>query len=40
MKTYTDEKLDQEWVTLISIARRMGLSKEEVKDFLINSSKK
>ncbi|MDO6658285.1 anti-repressor SinI family protein [Anaerobacillus sp. 1_MG-2023] len=40
MKTYTDEKLDQEWVALISIARRMGLSKEEVKDFLINSSKK
>ncbi|MFK3960893.1 anti-repressor SinI family protein [Guptibacillus hwajinpoensis] len=40
MKTYIDEKLDQEWVTLISTARRMGLSKEEVKDFLINSSKK
>ncbi len=40
MRTYTGEKLDQEWVTLISIAKKIGLSKEEVKTFLNNSSKK
>ncbi|WP_347548432.1 anti-repressor SinI family protein [Pseudalkalibacillus hwajinpoensis] len=40
MRTHTDEKLDQEWVDLISIAIKIGLSKEEVKRFLVNSSKK
>ncbi|MDP4551591.1 anti-repressor SinI family protein [Guptibacillus hwajinpoensis] len=39
MRTYTDEKLDEEWVTLISIAKKLGLSKEEVKQFIASSSK-
>ena len=40
MRACTGEKLDQEWVTLISTAKKIGLSKEEVRKFLDNSSKK
>ncbi|MFD2212477.1 anti-repressor SinI family protein [Metabacillus endolithicus] len=37
MKVYEEtkkEELDQEWVELISKAREMGLSTEEIRDFL------
>ncbi|MCM3409461.1 anti-repressor SinI family protein [Metabacillus litoralis] len=37
MKVYEEtkmEELDQEWVELISKAREMGLSTEEIREFL------
>ncbi|MCM3163356.1 anti-repressor SinI family protein [Metabacillus litoralis] len=39
MKVYEETKmkeLDQEWVELISKAREMGLSTEEIREFLIS----
>ncbi|MFV2049963.1 anti-repressor SinI family protein [Metabacillus litoralis] len=39
MKVYEEtkmEELDQEWVELISKAREMGLSTEEIREFLIS----
>lgn len=37
MKVYEEtkmEELDQEWIELISKAREMGLSTEEIREFL------
>jgi DNA-binding transcriptional MerR regulator len=33
-----DEKLDQEWVSLILAAREMGITIDEIRKFLKNSS--
>ncbi|WP_270180350.1 MULTISPECIES: anti-repressor SinI family protein [unclassified Alkalihalobacillus] len=40
MRAYGGEKLDLEWINLISKAKKLGLSKEEIRQFLDNSSKK
>jgi hypothetical protein len=32
------QELDQEWVELITEAMGMGLTNEEIRDFLINNS--
>ena len=39
MRAYYEEKLDDEWVQLISEAKKLGLSKEEIRQFLDSSKK-
>ncbi|MGO4888325.1 anti-repressor SinI family protein [Anaerobacillus sp. MEB173] len=38
METKLDEKLDQEWLTLIYQAKALGLTIEEVREFLNGNS--
>ncbi|TLS35792.1 anti-repressor SinI family protein [Pseudalkalibacillus caeni] len=40
MNVHTNEKLDMEWVNLMMIARDLGLSVDEIKDFLKKGNQK
>ncbi|GEN54661.1 anti-repressor SinI family protein [Halobacillus faecis] len=39
METVPREKLDKEWVSLLKEAKALGLSTEEVRDYLRNHTK-
>lgn len=40
LKTVKEQKMDAEWIQLIKEAKTMGITREEIRTFLLNNQQK